>query len=132
MIDIESVVTQVLQKNYPSNWRIYHGKYHQGCLYFWKPERTTTLVILPQGVIQWDNDNEEIVWGFQFSNIQNIQLSGETQIVGYDGDVFSRTYYWLDIYTDNGSYLKWPFGTVFRDAASIGKSIIAAYNHYWY
>lgn len=89
------------------------------------------LIILPEGVIQWNSDNEEDIWQFHFSYVQDIQLSGETQIVGYDGDMFSRTYYWLDIYLNDGTYFKWSFGAAFADWASVGKSIIAVYSHYW-
>ena len=130
MIDSKSVIAHVTQKTCPSDWRVYYGSYHPGCLYFWTKPVITALVILPQGVVQWDIGNEENIGHFSFSGVQIIQLAGETQITGYDGYIRSRTYHWLDIYFSDGNYLRWNIGVAFQDAASIGKSIIAAFNHY--
>ncbi len=131
MIDTKSVISQVMQEKYPSDWHVYKGTFHPGCLYFMTKPVITALVILPQGVIQWDIGNEENIGHFSFSEVQNIQLAGETQISSYDGNIRTRTYHWLDIYFNDGNYLKWNIGVAFEDAASVGKSIIAAFNHYW-
>lgn len=132
MIDTTSVITQVKYGKQPSYWGVYYGQSNPGCFFiYWKHPITTALVILPEGAVQWDINNEENMGSLSFSDIQSVQLAGETRIVGYDGDINSRSYYWLDIYNNNGTYVKWPFSNGFNDAASIGKAIIAAYNYYW-
>jgi len=88
------------------------------------------LVILPEAAIQCNSDDlKEISWLY-FPNIHRIELAQETEIVGFDGDISSRTYSWLDIYSSDGTYMKWWIGNWFGDTASIGKAIIAAYSHY--
>ena len=89
------------------------------------------LAILPIEVVQYDaNDPENIGW-LHYPNIDRIELAQETRIEGFDGDINSRTYYWLDIYCSDGTYLKWWINNCFGDTALIGKTIIAAYNYYW-
>jgi hypothetical protein len=89
------------------------------------------LVILPEGVVQYDaNDPENIGWLY-YPNIDRMELAQQTEVVGFDGDINSRTYYWLDIYGSEGAYLKWGIISCFGDTASICKTIIAAYNYYW-
>ncbi len=129
MADAKSVITQVMQGNYPPNWRVYYG--HRGCLFFWSQRQSSILVILPKGVVQCDaNDLEKIYWLY-FPDIDRIELAQETNIESFDGDISTETDYWLDIYYRDGSYLKWWINSCFGDTASIGKSIIAAYRYYW-
>ena len=131
MIDADSVITRVLQRNYPAHWRVYYGEFNPGCLYFWRRPQSSTLVILPQGVVKWNADDvEDFAW-LNFPEINRIQLAQETQIYGFDGDISTRTSYWLDIYCSDGTYLKWPIDWYYRDVASIAKTIIAAYSYYW-
>jgi hypothetical protein len=94
VIDTKSVITQVKYGKQPSDWGIYYGLSYPGCFYFWKHPITTALVILPEGAVQWDINNEENMGSLSFSDIQSIQLAGETRIVGYDGNISSRSYYW--------------------------------------
>lgn len=176
MIDPKSVVTQVKQGKYPSNWDVYHGKGNYGyaiacwigtlfaigigllclaaspsgatagilvcCLilcvgmalvYTRKAASTdqSILVILPEGVVQCDANDPEKIYRMDFPVIDRIELAQQTEVVGFDGDINSRTYYWLDLYCSDGSYLKWGIDTCYGDTASIGKAIIAAYNYYW-
>jgi hypothetical protein len=86
------------------------------------------LVILPERVVQYDaNDPENIGWLY-YPTIDRIELAQQTEVVGFDGDINSRTSSWRDIYGSDGTYLKWWINTCFGDSASIGKSIIAADN----
>jgi hypothetical protein len=176
MIDPKSVVTQVKQGNYPSDWRVYRSQGNYGCaiacwigalfaiglgllcLAAWPSGPTAgifvlciiscvgvalvytskaasndqaILVILPEGVVQYDaNDPENIGWLY-YPTIDGMELAQQTEVVGFDGDINSRTYYWLDIYGSEGAYLKWGIISCFGDTASICKTIIAAYNYYW-
>jgi len=91
----------------------------------------SVLAILPIEVVQYDaHDPENIGWLY-YPNIDRIELAQETRIEGFDGDINSRTYYWLDIYCGDGTYLKRWINSCFGDTASIGKKIIAAYNYHW-
>lgn len=88
------------------------------------------LVVLPTGAVQcYANDVENAAWLY-FPGIKRIEIAQQTQIVGYDGDVNSNTYYWLDVYGRDGNYVKWGIRGCFGDAASICKTIIATYNQY--
>ncbi len=88
------------------------------------------LVILPERVVQCDaNDFKNAAWLY-FPNIDRIELASETRIFGIDGDVSSETHYWLDVYCSDGTYLKWWPDRRFGDAASMGKTIIAAYSYF--
>lgn len=132
MIDPKSVIAQVRHGKQPPNWDVYYGQSNPGCfLIYWKRPQFTALVVLPEGVVEWDINDEENMGWLSFSAIQSMQLAGETRIVGFDGDIGSINYYWLDIYFDAGTYCKWSFLDGFKDIASIGKSIIAAYNYSW-
>lgn len=94
-------------------------------------KRFSILAILPVGVVQHLGyyDLKKIGWLY-FPNIVRIELAQETEIRGFDGDVETRTAYWLDVYCTDGAYRKWGINECFGDTASIGKSIIAAFNHY--
>ena len=59
-----------------------------------------------------------------------MELAQKTVIDGIDGDISTRTYYWLDIYYRNGSYSEWWVHNVFGNVEVIIKSIIAAYSYY--
>lgn len=118
MIDPKKVVWQVEQGYYPSNWLVYRA-------------RQKILAILPVGVVQHHGYDLEDIACLYFPEIARIELAQETKIVGFDGDVETRTSYWLDVYCTDGIYVKWPINKYFGDTASIGKSIIAAYNHYY-
>jgi len=131
MFNAQSVITNVMQGNYPPDWHVYYGQEYNGCLFFWTSGRSFTLVILPQGVVKWVVEEEEAYSWLYFPQIDRIQLAQETQIYGVDGDISSNTDYWLDVYCRNGTYLKWWIEGFFDDAASIGKSIIAAHSYYW-
>ena len=176
MIDPKSVVTQVKQGNYPSDWRVYHKQHRKYgsacalwicavvtgfiCLASWSSgivigilflclvivfvsmaivltreadshPQSSILAILPTGVVQCDADDLENIWWLYFPNIDRIELAQETRIEGFDGDIGTETRYWLDIYCSDGRYLKWWINNCFGDTASIGKTIIAAYNYYW-
>jgi hypothetical protein len=130
VIDVRSVISRVRQNNYPAEWRVYYGQENPGCFYFWESVRHCYLVILPLGVVEWTVGEEEEFSYLSFPDIYQIGIAREMEIVGYDGDVGSRTYYWLDVYGTDGTYLKWDIKNCFGDTASIGKTIIAAYNHY--
>lgn len=88
------------------------------------------LVIFPTGAIQcFANDVENAAWLY-FPNIDRIKIAQQTEIAGIDGDINSKTYYWLDVYCRDGTYLKWGIRGCFGDTASICKTIIATYNLY--
>ncbi|MGH2493206.1 MAG: hypothetical protein ACRDIV_00710 [Ktedonobacteraceae bacterium] len=82
------------------------------------------LVVLPKAVIQCNSDDlKEISWLY-FPNIDRIELAQKTEIISFDGEISSRTYSWLDIYSSDGTYMKWRIGNWFGDTASISKAII--------
>ena len=131
MFDAKSVMAQVTQKNYPSYWRVYYGEERHGCFSFLTRGQLHVLIILPQGVVNWAVSHENDYGWLYFPDIDKMQLAQETQINGYDGDIYTRTEYWLDVYGIDGTYMKWYIGSYFGDAASIGKSILAACSYYW-
>lgn len=132
MFDAKSVIAKVTQENYPSHWRVYYAEERHGCLSFLFQSRLYVLVILPQGAVKWTVFNHETFYApLYFPSIDKLQLAQETQIIGTEGDINTITEYWLDVYDSDGSYLKWYIERFYDDAASIGKSIIAAYNYYW-
>jgi hypothetical protein len=75
------------------------------------------------------NDVENAAWLY-FPSIDRIKIAQQTEIAGIDGDINSKTYYWLDVYTRDGTYFKWGIRGCFGDTASICKTIIATYNLY--
>ena len=90
------------------------------------------LVLLPEGAVQYYAGRPKSFLWLYFPIIHKIELAQETDISGTDGDVSSRTDYWLDVYWHDGTYRKWDIRDCFGDQASRGKAIIAAYNYYWY
>jgi hypothetical protein len=84
-----------------------------------------------KGVVQCYAGNLERLSCLYFSNISRIELAQKTEISGIDGDISSRTYHWLDVYGNDGTYFEWWTSNCFGDTEYIGKSIIAAYNYYW-
>jgi hypothetical protein len=89
------------------------------------------LVLLPEGVVQcWGSNSDSYSWLY-FPGIYRIDLAQKTKIAGIDGDIFVRTDYWLDIYSQDGSYDTWQVSDCFGDTLHLYKTVIAAYNHYW-
>ena len=130
MIDAKSVIAGVLGRSYPSNWRVYYGRENSGCFDFWEPAHHCFLVIHSQGIVQWTVGEEEDFGWLSFPDIYRVELAREMEIRGYDGDVGSRTYYWLNIFGNDGTYIKWEIKNCFGDSVSIGNTIIAAYNYF--
>lgn len=88
------------------------------------------LVILPTGAVQcYADDVKNAAWLY-FPGINKIEIAQQTEIAGIDGDINSKTYYWLDVYCRDGTYLKWGIRDCFGDTASICKTINATYNLY--
>src|SRR5260370_42257676 len=89
------------------------------------------LVILPEGVVQCVGGDIQGGSWLNFARIDSIKLAQRTEINSIDGDGSTRTYYWLDVYFSDGTYLNWGIRGCFGDTAYLCKTIIAAYNHYW-
>src|ERR1700730_15347756 len=103
MIEPNLVLTEILQRSQPSDWRSYHSQRNPGCLNFWEPVQHSFLGIHPLCVVQWVVGEEEDFRWLYFPGISRIELRHEMEIRGYDGDVGSRTYYWLDVFCINGT-----------------------------
>jgi len=88
------------------------------------------LVLLPEGVVQCIGGNIYQASWLNFAGIDRIQLAHRTEINGVDGDISTRTFYWLDVYGINGTYRKWWVNGCFGDTAYFCKTIIAAYDYY--
>lgn len=97
-----------------------------------KSKRRSILVIMPEGVIQCYGGNLKYLSFLYFSNIYRIELMQRTELSSVNGKIFTDAYYWLDVYSTNGVYIKWWINICFGDTEYLCKSIIAAYNHYKY
>ena len=42
---------------------------------------------------------------YSLFDIDRIEIAQQTEIVGVDGDINSKTHYWLDVYCSDGTYL---------------------------
>ncbi len=88
------------------------------------------LVLLPEGVVQCIGGNIYQASWLNYAGIDRIKLAQKTEINGVDGDISTRTFYWLDVYGINGTYRKWWVNGCFGDTAYFCKTIIAAFNYY--
>jgi hypothetical protein len=59
-----------------------------------------------------------------------LELAQNTVVSGNEDGISSRTFYWLDVYDNDGTYIKWQIRNCFGDTASLYKTIVGAYNHY--
>ncbi len=89
------------------------------------------LVILPDGIVQFQPEDYRKYYSFNFSKINSISLANQTTVQVSDGIITTRNYYWLDVFYSNGTYLKCDINPAFGDPIFIGNTIIAAYRHYW-
>src|SRR3989442_9799258 len=88
------------------------------------------LVLLPEGVVQCIGGDIQRAYWLNFAGIDRIELAQRTVINGIDGDISTQTYYWLDVYCDDGTYFEWWIRGCFGNTAYLCKTIIAAYNYY--
>ena len=89
------------------------------------------LVILPDGIVQFQPEDSSQYYCLKFPTINRIDLGLQTRINGVDGDISTTYFYWLDVFCSDGTYIRWGLNPAFGDTMFIGNTIIAAYRHYW-
>jgi hypothetical protein len=93
-------------------------------------QKRSVLVLLPEGIAGCYVDDLDNPFWLYFPNIHNLELAQNTVVSGNEDGISSRTFYWLDVYDNDGTYLKWQIRNCFGDTASLYKTIVGAYNHY--
>jgi hypothetical protein len=93
-------------------------------------QKRSVLVLLPEGIAGCYVDDLDNPFWLYFPNIHNLELAQNTVVSGNEDGVSSRTFYWLDVYDNDGTYIKWQIRNCFGDTASLYKTIVGAYNHY--
>ena len=90
----------------------------------------STLVLLPDGVVQCIAGNLNNPGWLSYPNINRLELAQKTEVSGNEDGINTYHYYWLDVYSKDGSYSQFRVWDGFGNAEFLSKTIIAAYNYY--
>ena len=102
------------------------------CIRNTKNDKLSILVFLPEAVVQCYAGDLNKTTCLYFPNISEINLAKQTEVSGEEGSISTTVHYWLDVYTNDGRYVKWWTSDCFGDRRSILKNVIAAHNYYLY
>ena len=94
-------------------------------------DRRSRFVFLPEGVVECYRGKRNKVAVLHFEQIQKMSLDHETS-VSTDSEGYTRSSLsvWLNVYYQNGTFVKWDLPPRYGDPIALGGNIVAAYEHF--
>lgn len=89
------------------------------------------FVLLPEGVLECYRGKRDKVAVLHFEQIQKMSLDHQTSVsTDSEGHASSSLSAWLNVYYQNGTFVKWDLPSRYGDPIALGGNIIAAYEHF--
>ena len=93
--------------------------------------RYSWFVRLPDGVLECFHGKREDMAVLHFDLIRKMDLDHQTTVkADSDGNTESTLTTWLNVYSQNGTYVKWNIPSRYGDPIALGGTIVAAYEHF--